>query len=832
MPITFDPTNSADDITFGILGSNQSYVAQFGSTTSNTFMGIYANDPYSNTGYILGVSNVNVTTPIFQISLMSSNGTVGSNLVLRNNLAGINTLNPNYTLDVNGDINFVGALYQSGSKYIGSQWITSNTISQTGSNTIYIIGSNIGIGTAVAQSNLHVQGNAYISNNLTTCNINFTGSLFQNGIPYIASQGSQWITSNTIAQTGSNSIYITGSNIGIGTAIAQSNLDVWGTFGVTINNQKQFGISSNQIYYGYDTLTIPFISSTTLNVSTSTVLNSVVTSNITSTTITTQNNIINAGSGALTVGTINTQGSTINVGTITSTTITTQNNIINAGSGALTVGTINTQGAAITVGTITTQNYAINAGSGALTVGTITTQNNSINAGSGSLIASNINFSGQLLQNGSPYIGSQWTTSLNTPAVGSNSIYIINCNVGIGTTSPQTTLDVWGSLDVTINGAQQLLITSNSTTFGFDTITIPYVNSTTLTTTDINFTGQLLQNGVPYISQSQTQSQWTTALNIPSAGSNSIYIINCNVGIGTTNPQANLHVVGTTILSGTLNTQNNSINIGSGTLSTISLNSTNFTASNINTSNIVAQFITVTSNEYIFGNTYTSKIIINDSGIFTSQPTNVPPPVICAAITCTTITTQNNSINVGSGTVNANNITINQINGQTYQSNPWNYFNTSNLYYAPAAVSIGASNNLGYTLYVGNSNNLAGTIGAYGNIYAFLSDERLKQRIGPIENALTKLCSIDGFRYIHNETARSHGYIDNEEYVGVSAQQVQKVLPEVVKPAPFDADNHTGQNYLTVQYERIVPLLIESIKELRKEVIELQKEVYILKNKS
>ena len=418
------------------------------------------------------------------------------------------------------------------------------------------------------------------------------------------------------------------------------------------------------------------------------------------------------------------------------------------------------------------------------------------------LTTTDINFTGQLLQNGSPYIGSQWTTVTNIPIAGSNSIYILNSNVGIGTTSPQSNLHVNGSV----------LINSN------------------LTASNINFTGQLLQNGVPYISQ--TQSQWTTALNIPSAGSNSIYIINCNVGIGTTNPQANLHVVGTTILSGTLNTQNNSINIGSGTLSTISLNSTNFTASNINTSNIVAQFITVTSNEYIFGNTYTSKIIINDSGIFTSQPTNVPPPVICAAITCTTITTQNNSINVGSGTVNANNITINQINGQTYQSNPWNYFNTSNLYYAPAAVSIGASNNLGYTLYVGNSNNLAGTIGAYGNIYAFLSDERLKQRIGPIENALTKLCSIDGFRYIHNETARSHGYIDNEEYVGVSAQQVQKVLPEVVKPAPFDADNHTGQNYLTVQYERIVPLLIESIKELRKEVIELQKEVYILKNKS
>jgi hypothetical protein len=61
---------------------------------------------------------------------------------------------------------------------------------------------------------------------------------------------------------------------------------------------------------------------------------------------------------------------------------------------------------------------------------------------------------------------------------------------------------------------------------------------------------------------------------------------------------------------------------------------------------------------------------------------------------------------------------------------------------------------------------------------------------------------------------------DNEmkTRIGVSAQQMQEILPEVVFDSPL------GQGYITVQYERIVPLLIEAIKELKAEVDRLNKE--------
>ena len=111
-----------------------------------------------------------------------------------------------------------------------------------------------------------------------------------------------------------------------------------------------------------------------------------------------------------------------------------------------------------------------------------------------------------------------------------------------------------------------------------------------------------------------------------------------------------------------------------------------------------------------------------------------------------------------------------------------------------------------------------GNISCQNNITAFTSDIRLKTAIQPIENAVSKLLKLNGFTYEHNEVAESIGYeLTGERFAGVSAQDVQSVLPEAVKPAPADP------NYLTVQYEKLVPLLIEAIKELKAEIDELKK---------
>ena len=87
-----------------------------------------------------------------------------------------------------------------------------------------------------------------------------------------------------------------------------------------------------------------------------------------------------------------------------------------------------------------------------------------------------------------------------------------------------------------------------------------------------------------------------------------------------------------------------------------------------------------------------------------------------------------------------------------------------------------------------------------------------------ITNALDKVNSLSGFTYTWTEWASEQGnqFDRSKRHVGVSAQEVQKVLPEAVAPAPFN------EEYLTVKYDKIVPLLIEAIKELSDKVSALE----------
>jgi hypothetical protein len=164
----------------------------------------------------------------------------------------------------------------------------------------------------------------------------------------------------------------------------------------------------------------------------------------------------------------------------------------------------------------------------------------------------------------------------------------------------------------------------------------------------------------------------------------------------------------------------------------------------------------------------------------------------------------------------SNRVTVTNSSGGITLSAPQDIATTSNPQFGSLGIGTAASGT-------------AGEIRATNQITSYYSDERLKEDIVEITDALEKVMALRGVTYKPNSIAESLGYKKQNE-VGVIAQDVEKVLPEAVKPAPFDIMlfenteiSRSGENYKTVQYEKLVPLLIEAIKELNKEVQQLKK---------
>ena len=103
-----------------------------------------------------------------------------------------------------------------------------------------------------------------------------------------------------------------------------------------------------------------------------------------------------------------------------------------------------------------------------------------------------------------------------------------------------------------------------------------------------------------------------------------------------------------------------------------------------------------------------------------------------------------------------------------------------------------------------------------GNIFGKTVQYEKKHKgtsIGRITSR-SKVKTMNGFTYTWNDVAEAEcDFLDKEEvHVGLSAQDVEKVLPEVIKPAP------ANEKYKTIKYDRLIPLLVESIKELSAKV--------------
>ena len=136
-----------------------------------------------------------------------------------------------------------------------------------------------------------------------------------------------------------------------------------------------------------------------------------------------------------------------------------------------------------------------------------------------------------------------------------------------------------------------------------------------------------------------------------------------------------------------------------------------------------------------------------------------------------------------------------------------------------------------------------GTISATNNITAYSSDGRLKENIVQISHPLEKIKQLRGVIYDWKEEVYEMGFTpmgDGKQEMGLIAQEVQKVIPCAVTTAPFDTpliesddgkrwDGNPKHNpddpYLTVAYDRIVPLLVESINAQQKLIEEMQNKI-------
>jgi hypothetical protein len=140
------------------------------------------------------------------------------------------------------------------------------------------------------------------------------------------------------------------------------------------------------------------------------------------------------------------------------------------------------------------------------------------------------------------------------------------------------------------------------------------------------------------------------------------------------------------------------------------------------------------------------------------------------------------------------------------------------------------------TLQVGVTS--AHALSCAGDVIAFASDARLKMNITDIDHPLEKLNKLRGVYYNWNKKSIDVGFnttISQEPEIGMIAQELEEVIPTAVKRAPFDHkgnrsiynDKHVridGEDspYKTIQLEKVVPLLIECIKEQQVQINELK----------
>jgi hypothetical protein len=739
-------------------------------------------------------------TNITASTLRLTNGTISSALI--SNITSSNANVTNLTASLINGTNINATTLTAGTL------VTSN-VNVTTLTTSSLISTGISTGTLQAP------------NGITVGNINFTGSLYQNGVAYL---GSQWtttsgnvsytsgsvvatdvnattLTAGTLVSSNANVTNLTAANVYFGTVASSfiaSNIITGGS--LSLSGDLVVGGTLTTVNITTTNLTDVNISTGTLNASSSTISN-VLFTNISSSSVI----VSNANATTLTAGTLvssNANATTLSAGTLVASNAIlsdlTNGNFINttmssgtlvasnANAITLTAGTLvasNANATTLTAGTLinTTMSTgtlaASNANATTLTAGTLVSSNANVTTlTAGTLVSSNANVTtltaGNLVATtGLTSASASITDGLFTNITVSNSITnVSNTTTSFNINSYNTRL--YGSLAVNYNGMHppvggQIAISPSS---NFQEGSIKFWTGVGGSGTFWNIghnSGEVGLDNIGFFSNTYSYNTSTNAaiMSVTSLG---------RVGILTTSPSYPLDVNGNANVSGKLSCVNiTTTNLTTSTLIVSNANATTLTAGTLVSSNATAT--TLTAGTFINTSMSTGSLFANN---ITSS-----------------------SFNLTSSNTNGS-YSLSITNGNVYFKNPQSGY-------------IWYENNTVANMQLTNGNlTVTGDITGFGN----LSDARLKTNIIDIaqSESLNVVNSLRPVTFswrddIFNESKR--GTAD----AGFIAQEVEEVIPYAV------SDYITSDaSYKHIKYERILPYLVGSIQKLTRENSDLK----------
>ena len=253
-----------------------------------------------------------------------------------------------------------------------------------------------------------------------------------------------------------------------------------------------------------------------------------------------------------------------------------------------------------------------------------------------------------------------------------------------------------------------------------------------------------------------------------------------------------------------------------------------FTITNKGDVRVTGNFISNTGNFISNTGTFISnnRNVLLDMSNYVLETSNVIAKRLDSRVAILNTTIQTNTMNNSNYTLSASNNLAYLINNK---ETPWAIRPT--YAFSLKNISVGTMSNID-TLTVD------GAIICSKGITTSFSDNRLKNYTSNIENPIDLINRINGFHFTPNDLATTYGFSKTPD-VGLSAQEVQGILPEIVKLAPFDMKrdgynnivSKSGDNFLTICYEKMAPLFVECIKALKKEINELREEVAELRGR-